>query len=347
MQSRTLPLLILALLCGGGAAYLAWYYSNANRNDPEVKVFVPKVEIKGMSRLNDPEKFQHIMVRQSTLRQGDEPIKEFDDIKNHRSKDFTLAPGKPFYKSDVVLWKDSAFASRLAEDEVALTVRVSPEDAGAGFINVGDKVDIIAKVPSARNDERAAFKIVFQNIEVLGVNQQAGTNPDGTPMPPQSLTLRFKREDSPKMALYRTMSQVNVVLRKSGYNETVATAPVFVGDDLTGSGKREDEPLLTSPGAGKNPGDVDVPAPPAPTAPAPSVPAPTQPQPTNAAPPPPPEPPAPAKTIKLKTLVVEGGSKKEHNFEVENEAYKKYVENKDGKIKEDEKPKTSIQAPAK
>ena len=89
MQSRTLPLLIIALFCGLGAAYLAWYYSARNPNDPEVTVLVPKVELKGMQRLHDPELFQEVRVKQSKLRGGtsDDVVKAFHDEKSSRTKD--------------------------------------------------------------------------------------------------------------------------------------------------------------------------------------------------------------------------------------------------------------------
>jgi Flp pilus assembly protein CpaB len=341
MQSRTLPLLIIALFCGLGAAYLAWYYGARNPNDPEVTVLVPKTEIKGMQRLSNPEMFQEIRVKQSKLRGGsqDDVVKNFDDVKSMKNKDYVLAPGQPVYKADLTPATQSGFAYRLDTDEVAQTVRVSPDDAGSGFITVGDKVDIIAKVPSARNEDKIVYKTVFQNIEVLAVNTISGTTADNQPMPPNSLVLRLKRVDAQKMLMYRSLSgHLSVVLRKPGFSEIVALEETEVGRDAgTGAGKADpSENLLASPGDKDKKEATPETAPVNPTNSAPV-------QPTQPAPPvvaQETKPVVPPQFIEHKTKVVEGNQSKDVTFKLENPEYKKYVKDKDGDIKDSEKPKS-------
>lgn len=345
MQSRTLPLLVIALACGLGTAYLAWYYAGGNRNDPDVKVLVPKADIKGMTRLNNKDLFKEFTVKQSTLRQGDEYIKTFEEIQEFKSKDYVLAKEKPIYKNDLVKYREVGLGARLLPDEVAQTVRVTPESAVAGFIEVGSRVDIICKVPQQRND-RQGFKTTFQNIEVLAVNQQAGTSPDGQPMPPQSLTLRMKRVDAPKLELYSQLGKVSVVLRKTGYNEIVAVPDVFVGESPTGTNTGEEDGLTPPPATDKGtpPQDPDVPPPPASTAPTPVItPAATQPAPIPDIKPQP-APPPPPKHLKFKTTIVVGDTKKDVDHTIPNPEYKP-GEEKDGKV--DDRPKANEPAPAK
>jgi Flp pilus assembly protein CpaB len=344
MQSRTLPLLIIALLCGLGAAYLAYVYlGGANRNDPDVKVLVPKEEIKNLSRLDNSALFHEKVVKQSSLRTGDEPIRTFEEIQGCRNKDYKLEKDRPFYKSDVVLAHEAGVGARLAEDEVALTVKVSPEDAGGGHIGIGDHVDIICKIPSARSEGGAKFKTTFQNIEVLAVNEKAVTTPDQPSLMPQTLTLRFKRADMTAMVMYRQMGTVNVALRKPGYKEIVALSDVDVGGVYLGSNTGGEDPsgMLTTPGKteeSKAPTEVAVeqtkPAeqPPRPSTPTPVETRPHQPEPTRVAIKPEP------KEVDHNTIVVVGSDKKVYSFRVPNPKYLP-PEDKDGKI-EGEKPKT-------
>ncbi len=244
MQSRTLTLMVIALACGLGAAYLAWKYAGggAEKNVAMKKVLVPKQDIRGLQRLNDPNMFTEMEVKESTLRDPNDVVISHDQIKDMRAKDFTLNKEKPFYLSDVVKYRDSNLGARLNPGEVAVSIPVDAQLAGSGLIEVGNRVDICTQIPSVSGDPKIVFKVVFQNIEVLGVNSDAAPSPDGTPKPPNSLTLRMPHDKVPALSGYRSRGQTfHVFLRKPGDN-TIYDYKEFVLGESETHGDKENKP---------------------------------------------------------------------------------------------------------
>lgn len=252
MQSRTLTLMVIALACGLGAAYLAWKYAGggADKNVVMKKVLVPKEDIKGLTRLNIQELFHEKEVKESSLRDVNDVVTTFDEVKDMRNKDFTLSKDMPIYKSDLVKYRESSIISRLKEGERAVTVPVDAAMAGSGHIEIGSRVDIITQIPTTGADQKVRFKVVFQNIEVLGVNTDSAPSPDGQPKPANTLTLRMKNEDAPAMTAYRTRGQTfHVVLRNPGDDKIYDYKEFVLGDEKTGAGESDQpkEVAITDP----------------------------------------------------------------------------------------------------
>ncbi|HMP02549.1 MAG TPA: Flp pilus assembly protein CpaB [Gemmatales bacterium] len=227
---RTPLLMFLALACGLGAAFLAWrYISDKEGADPEIEVIVPIADIKPLMRLSDEKMFEKVMVKEKSLRDKNDVVRTFEELKdpadqrpNFKTRNYPLPAKKAFYKSDLTLHKDTDLHARMGPEDVGVTVQVAPTDAGAGLINPGDRVDIIAPI-FQQGQQEPTFKMVFQDIEVLAVNSSTQPNPDQTALPPNSLILKVTRPLAESVIAYRSRGNLNVVLRKSGVTEIFNT----------------------------------------------------------------------------------------------------------------------------
>ena len=260
---RTPFLMIIALACGLGAAFLAWRYISAKEGeDPEIEVLVPKVDIPPMTRLNKQEQFEKIMVKEKTLRDKGDVVKSIEELQdpkdktmNFRAKNYPLPARRPFYKADLVLHKESDLGARLGPDDVAITIRVDPTEAGMGLINPGDRVDIIAPIFKPGSNE-PEFRTVYQNVEVLAVNTNKEPSPDGAPQPPNGFILKADRNMAEQITAYKSRGTLSVALRKPDHGKVYVTKGAKPSDIPGVTSSPEEE---TRPAENKTPMDPSVP----------------------------------------------------------------------------------------
>lgn len=260
---RTPFLMIIALACGLGAAFLAWrYISNKEGDDPEIEVLVPKADLAPMTRLNKQDMFEKVKVKEKSLRDKGDVVKAFEDLQdpkdktlNFRARNYPLPAKRPFYKADIVLHKESDLGARLKGDEVAFTLQVSPTDAGGGNINPGDRVDIIAPIFKQGSSE-PEYRMVYQNVEVMAVNTSKEPSADGSPQVPNLFILRVDRNMAEQLNAYRSRGALSVSLRKPDHSVEYATKGARPSETAKGTGTGSGD---EQPNPNKTPMDPSVP----------------------------------------------------------------------------------------
>ena len=106
----------------------------------------------------------------------------------------------------------------------AITVKVDEVAGVGGFINPGDRVDIVAIVK--KSEEQTFSKTILQNVLVLAVGDKI-LDPNVVSDPQakvvSQVTVALNPQDSEKLALAHELGQLQLVLRPHGENVVATT----------------------------------------------------------------------------------------------------------------------------
>jgi pilus assembly protein CpaB len=97
----------------------------------------------------------------------------------------------------------------------------------SGFINPGNRVDVLVTVEDPRKKEEKT-KTILENILVLATGTQIQENEKGEPAPVDVYTLEVDPEDGEKLALAAAEGRVQLALRSTLDTETVLTTGVTI-----------------------------------------------------------------------------------------------------------------------
>lgn len=143
-----------------------------------------------------------------------------------------LTPGDPLVMSRFIQAGDAGImAALLSPGMRAVTVRISVDTAAGGFIQPGDKVDIILQeniqpdVNAAGGGEiQQVANTIFENVTVLAIDQSfTGTDMDGGALPGSTATLELSPEDAERITLAQVRGDLSLILR--GFAGSAARAP--------------------------------------------------------------------------------------------------------------------------
>lgn len=143
-----------------------------------------------------------------------------------------LTPGDPLVMSRFIRAGDAGImAALLSPGMRAVTVRISVDTAAGGFIQPGDKVDIILQEiiqPDGQfgSSTQAKFiaSTIFQNVTVLAIDQSFSNNPEGgAAIPGSTATLELSPGDAERITVAQARGDLSLVLR--GFSGSGARAP--------------------------------------------------------------------------------------------------------------------------
>jgi pilus assembly protein CpaB len=97
----------------------------------------------------------------------------------------------------------------------------------SGFINPGNRVDVLVTVEDPRKKEEKT-KTILENILVLATGTQIQENEKGEPAPVDVYTLEVDPEDGEKLALAAAEGRVQLALRSTLDTKTVLTTGVTI-----------------------------------------------------------------------------------------------------------------------
>jgi pilus assembly protein CpaB len=142
-----------------------------------------------------------------------------------------LTPGDPLVMSRFIRAGDAGVMAALLKPGMrAVTVRISVDTASGGFIQPGDKVDIILQetiqpdggVGSSTVPKYIAGTI-FENVTVLAIDQSFSNNPEsGAAIPGSTATLELSPRDAERVTVAQVRGDLSLVLR--GYSGSSARA---------------------------------------------------------------------------------------------------------------------------
>jgi len=141
------------------------------------------------------------------------PLKANDPVTEHK-----LAP---------VSIKTGGVSAVLEQGKRAIAVKGDKVIGIAGFINPGNKVDVLVTVKDPqRNEEKT--KTILENIMVLATGTQIQKNEKGEPSPVDVYTLAVTPEEAETLSLGANEGKLQLALRSVTDTETVLTSGVNV-----------------------------------------------------------------------------------------------------------------------
>lgn len=144
----------------------------------------------------------------------------------------SLTPGDPLVMSRFIRAGDAGIMAALLKPGMrAVTVRISVDTASGGFIQPGDKVDIILQETIQPDGEVGSSTVpkyiagtIFENVTVLAIDQSFSNNPEGgAAIPGSTATLELSPRDAERVTVAQVRGDLSLVLR--GYSGSSARAP--------------------------------------------------------------------------------------------------------------------------
>lgn len=217
MKPKTLVLMVIAVGCGLVASFMTSRYLAAGQNqvvvqEEKVTVLVPKQKLTQFALLNNNELFEEKQFDKRSV--SKDVVSDFEKIKGRRMKN-ALEAGKPLAESDLVDPEKTALEHKLNPGEVALTIKVTPEESVAGFVLPGSRVDVIAtQIRTTGSGEKPYSKVILQNVEVLATNAQLSAPENINQQQIDRVTLRLTRKQSEQVAVFAETGKLRLILRR-------------------------------------------------------------------------------------------------------------------------------------
>lgn len=227
MRNRIGMVLLLALLSGGLAAYLAFTVLRNPAN--------PVAE-------GQAERTVEVAVATRDLTVGS--ILAPEDIRMIRWPASAVPPGYATSPTEVtgrgvitpVRMNEPLLSTKLSlpeaggglpiaiqEGQRGVSVKVDEVIAVAGFTQPGTRVDVVVTLDRVGNIEEPITQIVLQDIEVLAAGQVYQPNPNGEPTPVTVATLNVTPEQTEKLVLASQKGRIQLALRNTLDRDSVET----------------------------------------------------------------------------------------------------------------------------
>ena len=161
-----------------------------------------------------------------------------------------LAQGETLTRSKVIMAGDSGImAALLAPGMRAVTTRISVDTAAGGFIQPGDRVDIILREnfalrrdnsrdgnqrSSAERNSLFLAQTLFENVKVLAIDQTFSTGPEsGAAIPGSTATFELSQPDSELLQEAEGYGDIYLTLRGvNGSGRTGRSAARLARDEV-------------------------------------------------------------------------------------------------------------------
>jgi pilus assembly protein CpaB len=228
MKARGLVLLGVSGLLGFVA--IAWVQKPV-ASSGTVKVVVAKVALDFGDRLA-PEKLQIVDYPPGSVPPGAfERIEQLAGPDEDRVVLRAIDPQEPVLASKVSGTGGRAILSTVIDKGMrAVTISVNDVKGVAGFVQPGDRVDVLLTRSAGTNvaDEQRN-DVLLQNVKVLGVDQQADDKKD-KPVVAKAVTLEVSPDDGQKLTLASSIGSLSLALRNFSNPDAVPTRSLSSND---------------------------------------------------------------------------------------------------------------------
>jgi len=151
----------------------------------------------------------------------------------------SIEPGEPILAIKLTGENGRAgLAGIIAEGMRAVTIPVNMVDGVGGFVQPGDRVDIVF-THQDQETEKSSARIIMSNIKVLSVDQQANQRSEAAQIA-KSVTLETDTKGAQKLALARNVGTMSLLLRSAG-DDQVVDANGVSADELGGKKPKKKE----------------------------------------------------------------------------------------------------------
>ena len=249
MMQRFQPLLILllALVCGGTAAYMAsgWLKNRSLQSQKTVSVtdttpvlvaakdIVPgSVLSKDLVKVVDWPKANPVAGALSEPEKLDNRV-----VRQHLVAGEIILEGKLAPVGTL-----GGMAGIIENDRRAVTVKVDEASGVAGFIMPGNRVDVLFTADKSAFTDDPVTKTVLQNLLVLGIGQDLETQKNGEkPKVVPTVTMEVSPEEGERLALAAKEGHITLALRGWTGNGKVPTNGIRISSLVRSEAREEKE----------------------------------------------------------------------------------------------------------
>lgn len=154
-----------------------------------------------------------------------------------------IEPNEPVLKTKVSGFDGSTrLAAQLADGKRAYTIPINSTSGIAGFINPGDRVDVIL---TRTVDGNLVSGVIIQDLGVIAVDQNLDTETN-RPMRGSTATIEVDSRQAQQLTLAQQVGSLTMTLRSAFETDSTKIAPVTLSDiDF-----QVDKPTVNAPQAG-------------------------------------------------------------------------------------------------
>jgi len=220
MKSKTLILMIVAIVCGLAASYMTSRVIADRKDSDEEKitVLVAKQNIAMGTMIEDPAK----LFEEKLFTKGEEPrkaIREFEQLKDHRLNK-PLSAEQFVTPDDLTDRGQDSLSGLMRKGMRAVGLKVNVDDIAGGFVLPQTRVDIVSVV---KRGEHQFSKIILQNVLVLAVDTLSQRPDDKQAIVSNTVTVEVTPAEAERLALATELGRIRLILRPWGDEEKVTS----------------------------------------------------------------------------------------------------------------------------
>jgi|SRR5665213_442049 len=239
MRANSVIILVIAILMGGIAAFLArsWLLSQTQVTTGETIVVAAKALPFGTPLTEDA--VHVISWAAPTLPTGAFSSTQALSKDGRRTTLASIEKGEPILSSRITgPGQRASLSTMIDKDKRAIAIRVDDVRGVAGFILPGDRVDVVL----IRSESDAAGRkdysdLLLQDVKVIAVDQISEDQKD-RPTVAKAVTLEVTPQQAQKISLATDVGHLSLILRKSGDPNVVENQRVNAGDLTETAGQR-------------------------------------------------------------------------------------------------------------
>ena len=218
MRRNNATVLVIALVLGVIAAVLTrnWLVSHSRAKlAQEAGTIVVAAAPLGFGSQVTPENVREIPWSANALPEGAFATKQELLSGGRRMALVSIAPNEPVLRARVTApGQRAALSSMLDPGKRAVTVRVDDVRGVAGFIQPGDRVDVVLIRTEAESKLKEGYSdVILQYAKVLAIDQITGERPE-QPTIAKAVTLEVSSEEAQKILLATNVGRLTLMLRQ-------------------------------------------------------------------------------------------------------------------------------------
>jgi pilus assembly protein CpaB len=218
MRKNQFIILIVAIAMGGGAAYLARSWLQAQMNvaaayQPAGHIVIAAESLPYGAAVT-AENVSEIPWFTTKLPEGAFASKDDLLAGGRRTVLYPLKQGEPVLRSKVTgAGQRASLAAVLEEGKRAVTVRVDDVRGVAGFVLPGDFVDIVMIADEVSSKRQSYSDILLEHVKVLAIDQIA-SEAEEKPTVARAVTLEVTKEQAQKILLASNVGKLSLILSR-------------------------------------------------------------------------------------------------------------------------------------
>jgi len=218
MRKNQFIILIVAIAMGGGAAYLARSWLQAQMNTSAVYQPASHIVIAAESlpygTAVTSDNVSEIPWFTNKLPEGAFASKDDLLAGGRRTVLYPLKQGEPVLRSKVTgAGQRASLAAVLEEGKRAVTVRVDDVRGVAGFVLPGDFVDIVMIADEVSSRRQSYSDILLEHVKVLAIDQIA-SEAEEKPTVARAVTLEVTKEQAQKILVASNVGKLSLILSR-------------------------------------------------------------------------------------------------------------------------------------